>query len=204
MDFEEFKGIVLVEPDAAVVERYVFAGAPHVFGEWPEGLGVVRTHLNGELGCSHDNVVIVGSAKLGFSLSPDRFGRRFSDGSDVDVAVVDAALFDEIWYTVLKWDYPRRRIGSSEWAAARRREMFSGWCAPAELTFVGLEFPELLVPVRDLSAKWFNAFHSLSLHPRLAAREFNGRLYRTWDHAALYHADGIRQLRRALESAHSH
>lgn len=205
MDFGEFKGILSARSDEALVREHVLGGQPHVFTDWPEGFDLMRSHLRARLGTSEDSIVVVGSAKLGFSLNPDRFGQRFSDQSDVDVVVVDARLFDELWHSLLRWDYPRRRtqlgMQSREWASDRRREFFSGWCEPAALRFEGLVFPEVLKPVRDLSTKWFNAFKSLSQHPQMASREFLGRLYRTWEHAVLYYADGVRQLRQALSVA---
>ena len=77
---QEFKEILLGQPFETVVEQYVFAGEPYVFREWPQGFEALRKHVCNALGLSnYQNVIVIGSAKLGFSLSPDSFGRQFSD-----------------------------------------------------------------------------------------------------------------------------
>jgi hypothetical protein len=42
-------------------------------------------------------IVVVGSAKLGYSVSPKKRFKPFNDVSDIDVAVVDAPLFERYW-----------------------------------------------------------------------------------------------------------
>ena len=49
----------------------------------------------------HPNeVLVVGSAKLGFSVVPGKKYRLFGDESDIDVALVSSTLFDELWKQV--------------------------------------------------------------------------------------------------------
>lgn len=44
-----------------------------------------------------DAVFVMGSANLGYSLSPDNFGGPFSEKSDVDVVLISEQLFQECW-----------------------------------------------------------------------------------------------------------
>jgi hypothetical protein len=100
--------------------------------------------------------------------------------------------------TMLKWNYPRRNSMSTvdlHWRGERRAGLYWGWFSPDRFRYTGLSFPEDLIPLRDLSAKWFEAFRSLGRLPEFAGRSVSGRLYRTWRHALLYHEEGLRQLR---------
>jgi hypothetical protein len=102
------------------------------------------------LNVDKNNIVIVGSAQVGFSLSPDNFPRRFTARSDIDVVVVDERLFDTVWYTLLKWHYPRRQTlprEDWEWTAQRRKDLYWGWFVPNKLKFNGLSFPAFLKPI---------------------------------------------------------
>jgi hypothetical protein len=195
---QQFKQILLSESTEKIVNRYIFSEPSFVFKEKPELIGLMRKHLCKHLDLTEEKIVIVGSAKLGFSMSPDNFPREFSPESDIDVLVVDTVLFDSIWMTLLKWWYPRRTIQlggmENKWASARRKDVFWGWVVPDEIRYEGISFPDVLKPIQDISASWFNAFKSLSLHPELADRNVNGRLYRTWEHATRYHSDGLRQI----------
>jgi hypothetical protein len=82
--------------------------------------------------------------------------------------------------------------GDWAWATARRKELYWGWFVPNQVRFNGLSLPAALKPIRDCSTLWFNTFQALTKYPDFSKRDVNGRLYRTWDHVRLYHAEGLR------------
>jgi len=200
----EFSRMLLTESREQIVSRYIFGENPYIFRDKPELMLLLRKHLSERLNLSEKNIVIVGSAKLGFSLSPHNFPREFTSTSDIDILVVDTVLFDSIWTTLREWWYPRRatKLGGAEneWAGARRKDVFWGWIVPHEIRYEGLSFPETLKPLRDISTKWFNAFKSLSLYSDFATRDVTSRLYRSWEHALQYHSDGLRQISEKLKT----
>lgn len=197
----EFTERIRATPLPDVVRETLFAGEVFAFRDTPDVLDDLRTHLVEKLHLQRaEDVVVVGSAKMGYSVAPDTFARAFSRESDIDVVVVDAALFDECWMTLVQWNYLRpNRMEPAErqWARARSDDVYWGWLAPDKINFPGsLGTPHALRGLRDVTTRWFNAFRSLSLRrPELAARDINGRLYRTWGHAVEYHVSGLRQLR---------
>jgi len=199
---DEFRRALLTTPLNEVVGKYIFEGVPYVFRETPELMEALRNHLCNDLGISAESTIVIGSAKIGFSLSPDAFFRQFSEESDIDVLVVEERIFDDIWKTVLKWHYPRRIRGlggmDGAWGRRRRKDLYWGWFVPDKIKYEGLSFPEVLKPLRDISTAWFNAFKSLSHFPEFSRRNITGRLYRTWDHALLYQIDGLRQIKESL------
>ena len=198
LSVNEFKEILLHQELERVVEEHIFAGDPYVFLSRMEEFDNLLNHLCSTLGITHrENIKVVGSAKVGFSLNPDSFGRRFSEKSDIDIIIVDCNLFDKVWEILLKWNYPRRfrLIGNDKnWAKERMEDLYWGWFRPEKIRFSGLSFPETLKPLRDISTLWFSAFRSLSQVSGFTGLEVNGRLYRTWEHALLYHVDGLRKI----------
>lgn len=200
--WEEFKEILFSRPLESIVQEHVLEGLPFVFQSEPGSMVSLRNHLGERLAVSSTSVTVIGSARIGFSLSPDNFSRQFSDESDIDVLIVDERLFDNVWKTLLKWHYPRRISGldgvDKQWAANRRKDLYWGWFVPDKIRFEGLSLPDVLRPLRDLSTSWFDAFKSLSHYPQFIRRNVSGRLYRTWDHALLYHMDGLRQVKNLL------
>lgn len=196
---DNFKSDLTSQPLDWVADNYIFEGTPFVFKDQPESTRVLIDHLSAELGLMANNLRIIGSAKIGFSLDPNNFPRDFTDRSDIDVLVVDEQLFDTIWMIVLKWHYPRRIAGlfgdDHQWMRKRRKDLYWGWLHPDKIRYEGLSLPEVLRPLRDISTKWFNAFHSLSLYSELSGRNVSGRLYRSWDHARSYHCDTLQQIK---------
>jgi hypothetical protein len=204
---DDFAQLLLTRPLSEVVQEHVFQGVPFVFRRTPQTLDILKGHLASELGLNPSNILVVGSARIGFSLNPDKFPRQFSGTSDIDILIVDENLFDEVWTTLLKWNYPRRLVklgrADGDWIYQRRKDIYWGWFVPDQIRFEGISFPDALQPIRDLSARWFNAFRGLSQysdHAELARREVSGRLYRTWNHAHLYHQEGLRLLKSILQT----
>lgn len=196
---EQFKAILKTLPLENIVQKYIFDGLPFVFRNQPETFDYLQNCIGHDLELQIQNVAVVGSARIGFSLNPGSFFRAFSPESDIDVIVIDEKLFDELWITILKWHYPQRYSGlegaDRYWAGKRKKEVYWGWITPDKIRFDGLSFPKSLKRLRDISTQWFNAFRSLSHHSELAARPVSGRLYRTWRHALLYHMEGLRQIK---------
>jgi hypothetical protein len=197
----EFKDALQTRPLNEVLDKYVFSEEPFAFKAQPDAMKTLRGHLVKALPLTEANICVIGSAQTGFSLSPDSSFRPFTEKSDIDVLVVDEVLFDAVWSAMLRWHYPRRSwLDGSDWEWSRRRqkELYWGWFTPDKIRFNGLSLPEMLKPVRDLSTNWFNAFKGLSRYQAFSRRDVNGRLYRSWEHARMYHEDGLRQIRESL------
>jgi hypothetical protein len=174
--------------------------APYVFDPAPAAWDVFRDDLGAQLGVDRADVRVVGSGRLGFSMKPGQNLRLFRDTSDIDVVIVDADAFDELWLALLDAAYPRppitNRIGG--WLERRRNELYTGWLSPLDITIDPRIFGAKAQPVLDFTTRWFNAFKEASQHPPRRHEDLQARLYRTWRHAELYHVDSLAALRRSL------
>lgn len=192
------------------VQNEVLAGRPYIFAS-DEDTARFQLHVATALDISNSpsSVLIVGSARTGFSLDPDRPFQPFGENSDIDVVVVHEGLFDHVWKMMLAWDYVTMRNRAHHenvWLWTRHAEVWRGWFQPPGWDLrprggVQLSFPESLKPLREFSFIWFSAFRSLSRyrhHPEISRRKVTARLYRTRVHAALYHAWSMRKLRANL------
>jgi hypothetical protein len=204
VDVGEFKSLLLSGDVRDVVQHQIFEGPVHAFRQRPADLHVLRQHLVSHLHLAAEGIIVVGSAKTGFSLSPDNFPRPFGVESDIDVVVVSETLFDAYWTICLEYFYPRRAgmlpRADHQWLRDRKHDVFWGRFVPHYMRYEGLSFPEVLRPLRDLSTAWFNAFRSLSTYEQFRGRDITGRLYRSWNHALAYHADGLRQIKQSLQT----
>jgi hypothetical protein len=196
----------------AFAETEIMSGLPFIFSN-EEQLLDFQNHVANALGIADvgRDVRIVGSARTGFSLDPDRFPVPFREASDIDIVVVHTNLFDEVWRTMLTWDYltiRNRSYQEQQWLLSRHDEVWSGWYDPSGWRFrerrgIELSFPVVLKPLRDFANNWFSAFRSLSRykgHPEISRHKISARLYRTRNHANMYHVYGLRALRRRLNT----
>lgn len=199
---EEFKELLRRDSAEKIAGDHVFGGDTYLAQRFPRALNTLRRHLCPRFRLEEENVIIIGSAKLGFSLDPNSFPLRFTKNSDIDVLVVSETLFDTYWHAMLRWHYPRRleRLPRADWdwVTSRRGDLYWGWFHPDKIGYEGLTFPQVLKPLRDLKTKWFDSFQSLSLYDEFFGRDVSGKLYRTWEHALLYQASGLRQIQAQL------
>src|SRR5581483_7189643 len=146
---------------------------------------------------SQDDIRIVGSARLGFSLKPRNNLRRFRVTSDIDVVVVNEPLFDWLWIALLTAASPRHAVfrGAGRWDQPGRSELFAGWLTPLLVHMDRKILGAKAAPIFEFKTKWFNALKEAARHPAKRHRDINGRLYRTWQHAELYHLHSLSELR---------
>ena len=201
---DQVKQMLLADQAEQVVDDFVLGGVPFAFKDSVRKLEAMRAHIATKLKVNRDSIDVIGSGKTGFSLAPDKAFQPFRMNSDIDVVVIDQELFDHVWLTLLRWNYPLRHteVSDKKWADRRRREIFWGYLHPDRVWPEQIDvLRPLLKPLRDLSVNWFNTFQSLGNISGLSRHAFSGRLYRTTDHARLYQLSGLADLTRQLRTA---
>jgi hypothetical protein len=128
-------------------------------------------------------IVITGSAHLGFSPVPSKLGKPFNpSSSDIDLAIVSPELFDS-WWTELQ---------SSGLVQAVRETV-------AHDLFWGFINPSNVRDVSEHGSRWWRMFGSLRTDRAAGVR---GRLYRTFWSMQSYHKLAIYRGRQELLAQH--
>ncbi len=184
---EEFVELLKRTDLLEVVRDHLFAGIPFAFSENTDQYTLLLTHIRDGLGVAEDDMTLVGSGRLGFSLAPDTYGKPFSESSDLDLVVVSPALFDDAWIDLISWHRGYARL--PEWVRVWHRDH-------QRLVYYGRIWPHKLPGIVRLHGRWLDVFRGVSRYPELAFHQVNGLLYRTWEHARHYHAYGLRRILR--------
>lgn len=111
----------------------------------------VRSSISGRFDVEYNNVIIVGSANLGFSIKPKKRYIAFGEESDVDIAIVCSRLFENVWREIYMYD----KSGAYwENKGAFRKYLAKGWIRP-----------DMLPPsaVCSFSNNWWEYFSSLRI-----------------------------------------
>ena len=157
-NLERFRRDLAREDNTTLVDRYYYSTTGPVLSN--EQQASLRRRISDHLDISVRDVILVGSAKLGFTLrnKPNRPRlSHFGDESDIDVAVISGSLFIKYWEaTFAYWSE------KSDWAKAAkfRKYLFRGWLRPDMLP-TDADFA--------LSKEWFEFFRKLQ-----ATGEFGG------------------------------
>lgn len=143
-----------------ITRKYIFHGIPFVFQDREDDYYDFRNEIANNFKIDYRDVIIVGSAKLGYSW----FKRTpFSHESDIDVALINTQLFDKFHRSICDFQYKIRhgqiRLTSDEQAEYNKllRYMAIGWLRPDKIPYQ-LEY---------IGRKsWFDFFNSISYGKR--------------------------------------
>lgn len=90
---EVFKELVTrIDSHQVLAKVFILEGTPYVFERSSMKYVIFREQVAERFNIGSQDVCIVGSAKLGFSLSPYKYGKKFKSISDVDVVVISDEL----------------------------------------------------------------------------------------------------------------
>ena len=67
----------------------------HAFKVKPLIYEQITQYIEDKFDVKKNCIVLIGSAKTGFAIDPNNYGRKFSENSDLDFAIVDEKLFEK-------------------------------------------------------------------------------------------------------------
>jgi len=193
---DAFRQRILDGDLAYLLEEVLLAeAAVHVKAEDIQHL---RRRLAAKFGATQDDVSVwvVGSAKLGFSITEKRLRdgtrlpryRAFSPRSDIDVVVVSPSIFDLIWRELSAYEHRAARL---PWDSGPLGDyLVCGWLRPDHF------------PIRERLRRcddWWELFRNLSSDVRYGRRKVRGGLFHSSEHVKQYLSRGLEECL-ALES----
>jgi hypothetical protein len=95
-----------------VVRLWLTEGIPYIFRDCPSIYEELRSWLGERLQIYAKEITLVGSARIGFSLATIKYGRSYSEKSDLDLCAISNELFNEFSVIFEKWknDYINGRV----------------------------------------------------------------------------------------------
>lgn len=93
------------EARIALARLWISEGIPYAFRNCPALYESVRSWLSWFLDVCAKEIGMVGSGRIGTSLNPNKFGKRFSPCSDLDLTIVSRALFNNLKEEFRQWSF---------------------------------------------------------------------------------------------------
>lgn len=186
---EQFRAALITHDEATLIDRY-YQTQPAAALEITQEASLRRAIADHHRVQLRD-VVVVGSAKLGFTLRP-KPGRpalsSFSDISDIDVAIISSSLFLSLWKRI--FDYAEQH---DDWSDGPKFREFlqRGWLRPDKLPR-NAEFPE--------RRQWFEFFQGLTDSGRFGPYKIAAGIYYDEDFWSKYTKRSLLDLRMSEEN----
>lgn len=87
----------------SLINHYIIDNPPYAFMSIPLLFDQVKQFIGKELEVSVDCIKLIGSAKQGFSIDPQQYGKPFSEKSDMDFTIIDVTLFEKLKIDFETW-----------------------------------------------------------------------------------------------------
>lgn len=180
-----FKTAIKDSAPLRVVRRHIIHGDCYILSD--EQYFNLKSEIADHFEIHTNEVVVVGSAKLGFSIARDKRYRPFGDGSDIDVALVSQVLFDKVWEAAYEfWKDRGYWVNQSDF----KKYLFRGWIRPDKLPVSG-RFP--------ICSEWWEFFRTLTSSNRYGLYNIRGALYKSWYYLEHYQAEGVNACKEETE-----
>ena len=171
--------------DELVVQRHIVHASPFVFDGDERLAFSLKFEISKYFGVNPDDVKMVGSAKLGFSIAPDQLWKPFDDESDIDMVIVSPEVFDRFWKQLYNFNINLTVRTKDEQIKYKKflKYFFKGWIRP---DFFPFDYPQ--------REQWEAFFNSIS-YGQYRNRKITGALYRDMEFFEGYHVMNIGRLR---------
>jgi len=195
VEIDQFKQLLLTQDLEYVAEKTLLSDAAIHFDETSKQY--VKSSISGiySIDTNDLNLWVVGSAKLGFSITEKkkkgitypRF-RPFTAESDIDIAIVSPKICDLIWRELSLYGYKQYLF---PWNSGVLGDyLVYGWFRPDKY------------PKRQKLRRcddWWDLFARLSSDSRLGRRQIRGGLYYSYEFLKQYQIHSLADCRLALE-----
>jgi hypothetical protein len=172
------------------VDEQLFFVPPYAFrgnsAEYPE----FRRELADKLAVTLEEIELVGSGRLGFSLNPEHLLKRFDRKSDLDVVIVSSSIFDEAWCELI--DHATDPVFAQE--EERRR-----FKKTKENFFQGYLRPDHLPRATSLAKEWFPQLSSRFSSQVAGRHEVKAWLFKSRRHASAFYAEHLGRVQANLK-----
>lgn len=161
-----------------LVRKYIILGEPYAISG--SAFDSLRIDVAAHFHVHPNDVVMVGSGKLGFSIAPDKRYVLFNDESDIDLAIVSKDIYEAIWKEVFNYDSLIRN-----WPERNRFALshMKGWIRPDKLPISNV------FPRRE---EWWNFFEAITASNKFGPYKIRAGLFHSWEFLEAYHSETVK------------
>lgn len=175
-----------------IVRKYIIHGTPFVFNNKENDYYEFRDLIAKKFQINFHEVLILGSAKLGYSYHKDSI---FSSDSDIDVALVNENLFEEYYKSICDFQYEldKGRETMTDYENKQyqlfMQYLIKGWMRPDKL-------PSKL-KIFTMKQEWFDFFKSISNgNSTVGNYKVSGGLFKNYNYMEKYYVESLLKLKK--------
>jgi hypothetical protein len=184
----EQKLLDLSIPEREIVQQHIIHGNPFIFSQNEDLYFKMKKDISDYFKIYPDNVMMVGSAKLGFSISPQKLWKDFREESDIDAVIVSDKIFDLYWQDLFEFNIELTARSEHE------QIMYNSFI---DYFFRGWIRPDLFPFNFNKKDEWFTFFRNIS-YKTYGPQKITCAIYRNMFFFESYHVKNLKLIRNGL------
>ncbi|WP_337084806.1 hypothetical protein [Elizabethkingia anophelis] len=157
----------------------------HAFKVKPLIYEQITQYIADKFKIKKNQIILLGSARTGFAIDPQNYGRKFSENSDLDFAIIDSNLFENCVNDFKLW---KRKTENNEYEEKQKNKFWNDNQTNLNYQIKKGFIDTYKIPnfIEFTTTQQIN--HSLSLVvlnlesiQRIKVKEASARIYKDWD-----------------------
>ena len=170
------------------VTKWVMETTPYIFEENPMEYILWRENIAQQINTDPTDILISGSACLGFSLNPSKNFKLFDERSDIDVCIISPYYFDTAWRELLRLN-PNNLRGKMRSALVDHRTRLIYW---------GTIATDRILPLLSFGPSWDKTTRESRSLKTLEDRDINFRIYKDRRSMREYLIQGLEKCKESI------
>lgn len=187
-DFKNYYRNVSGNEVKSLVRHFIVNNKPFAFKDRPMLYEQLTQYIADKLNIAATEVKLIGSAKTGFSISPQPgYGKQFGSHSDLDFSIVSIKLFEDLEKEFINWVdlyesgkiEPRNPTEKIYW----EQNVDSG-NRQIEMGFIDTKFipnRELFLLTKTINNSMWHIKNSLELNHKIFLTKATSSIYKDWN-----------------------
>lgn len=165
---EKIKNDILsISPDV-FVSKWIMESTPRIFKEDEMGYYAWKHQLASGIQVDARDIIITGSACLGYSLNPSKNFKKFNEYSDIDVGIISNYYFDIAWHELRNQQYYKLDRDMKR-ALEEHKNRLIYW---------GTIATDKILPILSFGKDWNKRISNLQKMSPIDNRDINFRIYK--------------------------
>lgn len=156
-------------PTSIFITKWIIDSVPYVFRNNYQNYIIWRHSLAKKLKIDPSDIIITGSACLGFSLNPNKNFRNFGDNSDIDVSIISEYYFNIGWHDL---------VALSDLSRVNQKIIASIQDHRNRLIYWGTLATDRILPILSFGYEWNNIIVTMNKMDELNGKEIKFRIYK--------------------------
>lgn len=167
-NIEDIKKELISLPSSVFITKWILEHPPFIFEDSIEEYLSWRESIAQQLKIDPHDIIITGSASLGFSLNPNKNFKSFDSKSDVDISIISSLYFNIAWHDLI-YSMPKSLPPKMNSSVADHRKRLIYW---------GTIATDRILPLLSFGKEWETIIRETNRPDALKGRELNFRIYK--------------------------